>query len=103
MRLLRDTLQLGNIEYLASYCGTNMGPVNAKLASLTVYLPQLDTGFLSLYLLQKSLNVEQSQLLGARWHMYAHFSFQIFPESYFSFQSAHILNYLKHQLFSATH
>lgn len=75
MRLLRDTLQLGNIEYLASCCGPNIGAVNAKLASLTVYLPQLGSGFLSLHLLQKSLNVERSQLLGAGWHMYTRFSF----------------------------
>lgn len=103
MRLLCDTLQLGNMEYLASYCAPNIGAVNAKLASFTVYLPQLDSGFLSLYLLQNSLHVEQSQLLVAGRHMYTHFSFQRFPESYFSFQSSHILNYLKHQLFFATH
>lgn len=30
--------------WLPSYCGPNIGAVNAKLASLAVYLPQLDTG-----------------------------------------------------------
>lgn len=86
-----------------SYCEPNIGAVNAKLASLTAYLPQLDTGFHSFYMLQKSLSVGQSQLLRAGWHICMHLSFQRFPESYFSFQSSHILNYLKHQLFPATH
>lgn len=91
-----DTLQVGNTEHQASCCGPNTGAVNAKLASLTVYLSQLDSIFLPLYLLQKSLNVGQSQLLGAVWPMYTHFSFQRFPGFYFSFQSSHILIHLTH-------